>query len=199
MPVAATALYKPGETAPVGSYQPGDFILTHGTAWTSKLIRFGSRLRYRGDNAPYAKFSHSALIVSANGDLIEAQERGVRRNNLRSYAEHTYVVVHPTLQVFGVTPPGNAVRDADRIARANAVGYVTHQLGDRYGYLTCVCIGFGLLTGGTLTFGFDGNQICSGLVARAQERLGYEFPRNPAEIMPADLAWQFGVQPLPEW
>jgi len=61
--------------------------------------------------------------------------------------------------------------------------------------MTDLCITIGLLTGGNLSFGFNGQAICSGLVARSLERMGYNFnPRNPSEIMPADLAAAFDVR-----
>lgn len=54
--------------------KPGDFLLTHADAWTSKLIRFGEGLRYRGPNrtpimpADLARFFDVRGCVSARHD-----------------------------------------------------------------------------------------------------------------------------------
>ncbi len=63
--------------------------------------------------------------------------------------------------------------------------------------MTIVSIALSLMMGGKFTFGFDGQAICSGLVARALERTSAIFNRDPAHIMPADLAKYFGVEPPP--
>jgi hypothetical protein len=52
---------------------------------------------------------------------------------------------------------------------------------------------FNLLTGGRINFFLDGTTICSGLVARAQERAGAIFSIDPSHIMPADLAKYYGA------
>jgi uncharacterized protein YycO len=182
-----------GDEARTSDYRPGDFILTHGDAWTSKLIRFGSRLRYHGDKAPFAKFSHSAMIVSATGDLVEARKSGVERSHLSDYKYRTYVVIDSKSPAF---PTGETVNAAFRV---NSVKFAESCVGNKYGYITCVAIGLNLLTGGKFDFGIDGQEICSGLVSRCLERFGYIFPRDPAHQMPADLAVFFGVNPLPEW
>jgi hypothetical protein len=61
--------------------------------------------------------------------------------------------------------------------------------------LTIVSIALSLLTGGKFTFGFDGQSICSGLVARALERMCAIFNRSSSHIMPADLAKYIEVEP----
>jgi hypothetical protein len=61
--------------------------------------------------------------------------------------------------------------------------------------MNIVSIALSLITGGKFTFGFDGQAICSGLVARALERTNAIFNRDPEHIMPADLAKYFNVQP----
>ena len=45
--------FRPGEGAQPADYDPGDFILTHGNAFFSKLIRFGQGLRFRGPDRKY--------------------------------------------------------------------------------------------------------------------------------------------------
>ena len=54
--------------------------------------------------------------------------------------------------------------------------------------LSIASLGVTLLAGAKLTFFVDGEFICSGLVARAMERTGAIFNRDPVHITPADLA-----------
>lgn len=61
-----------------------------------------------------------------------------------------------------------------------------------------ISIAISLLFGGKFTFGFDGQFICSGLVARSLERTNAIFDRSPSHIMPADLAKYFRVTPPPK-
>jgi hypothetical protein len=44
----------------------------------------------------------------------------------------------------------------------------------------------------------DGTEICSGLVARGEERTRAIFSREPSHVMPADLAKYYDA-PLPLW
>ncbi len=81
--------------------------------------------------------------------------------------------------------------------REQAVKFARTCLGMKYGYLDIVSIALSLLTGCKFSFGFDGQAICSGLVARALERTNAIFNRSPSHIMPADLAKYFGVDPPP--
>lgn len=69
--------------------KPGDFILTKGDAWTSKLIRFGQRLRFRGEERPFADWNHAALMVSEDR-LVEALGAGVMHTELSKYEPEEY-------------------------------------------------------------------------------------------------------------
>ncbi len=173
--------YGPGETAP--NPLPGDFILTHGNAWFNKCIQIGQALRFHGTDRKYTCWDHAAIVVDEQDSLIEAAGPGVRRTDLTQYRDIEYHLVR-----LGTT--------VDATDRAEAVAFAEWSLGQDYGWLTIVCIGWGLLTGGRLTFGFEGQQICSGLVARALERTRAIFDRNPEDIMPADLAKYYHVEPL---
>ena len=191
-PVARESVERcaPGEEAV--AYRPGDFVLTHGDAWTSKLIRFGQRLRIHGDDRKYTHWNHAAIIVSEDGALIEALGAGVMRTQLSKYEASEYHLVRIA---------------ADGDDRAQAVAFAEWAAGDtgdphggkrqRYGFLTLVSIAYTLVTGGKFTFGIDGQAICSGLVARAMERTGAIFNRTPTHIMPADLAKYYAVEPPP--
>jgi hypothetical protein len=73
---------------------PGDFILTHGGEFFSRVIQFGQGLRFMGKDQAYTYWNHTALIVSADGALIEALGPGIRRNTLAAYKGTQYTVVH---------------------------------------------------------------------------------------------------------
>lgn len=170
--------FGPGETAP--DLQPGDFILTHGRSWMGKLIRFGERLRYRGPNHKYTRWNHVALIVDANGSLIEADEGGVHRAQLSKYRAVEFYLVRI---------------EASDEARAHAVEFAEWSLDQSFGWLNLISITLSLLTGIKLEIGLDHQETCASLVARALEHAGKILETDPARTMPADLAMQFHVEP----
>jgi uncharacterized protein YycO len=172
--------------APKPSARAGDFILTHSTGTFGRLIRFGEHLRYRGPEKVFAHWSHAAIFVNDNGDIIEALGGGVQKRNIAVYRNTEYVVVH--------LPSTTAKQDRDQ-----AVKFADHCLNESYGWLTIVSIALTLLAGSKLNFGVDGQQICSALVARAAERIGEIFDENePWHLMPADLAKHFNVSEIGE-
>lgn len=188
-PVARTSVTRCASGDGATAFEPGDFILTHGEAWTGRLIRFGQRLRIHGADRRYTYWNHTALISSEGGALIEALGRGVARTQLSSYLGVEYHLVRI---------------DAGPEDRRQAVAFAEWAAGgpggdgsQRYGFLTIVSIAYTLVTGGKFTFGIEGQTICSGLVARAMERTGAIFNRTPTHIMPADLAKYYSVEPPP--
>ena len=82
----------PGQTDP--DPLPGDFILTHGGEFWSRVIHFGQGLRFAGKDRPYTFWNHTALVVSADGAIIEALGPGVQRNTLAAYKGTQYTIVH---------------------------------------------------------------------------------------------------------
>lgn len=180
IPPSTVATYPPDEAAV--TWVPGDFLLTHRTALFSRFIRSCQKLRIHGDDAMFTYWSHAALIVSDQGELIEALKQGVCRTNASAYRDVIYKVVHVT---------------ASPEDRAQAVAFA-HWSADRheqFGHITLWSIFLSLITGGRLSFYVDGTEICSALVARCQERTGAIFDRQPSHIMPADLAKYYQVQP----
>jgi uncharacterized protein YycO len=146
------------------------------------VIQFGQGLRFSGKDAPYTYWNHSALIVTADGAIIEALGPGVRRNTLAAYHGTQYTVVHI---------------DASNEDRKEMVAFAEHWVGGQYDWATIVSITLSLLTGAKFSFGFAGQQICSGLVARALERTTAIFDQEPSHVMPAELAKMFAVTPPP--
>jgi uncharacterized protein YycO len=169
--------FAPGERT--AAIAPGDFILVHGLSFTPKAIRLGQRMRFRGARREFAFWNHAALYVG-NGNLIEAKGHcRVRHIPLAQYDVRHYAVVRTGCE--------------DMAMRQNAVKFARRQVGSGYGYLTILTLIAWSFTGGKLTIGLSGTNICSGLVARATERLGEIYDRDPETVMPADLAEAYGV------
>ena len=165
-----------------GAPRAGDFILTHGDEWTSKLIRFGQALRYRGTSAKYTYWNHTALVVDDQGSIVEALGTGVAQRSIHDYDPTQYTLVRI---------------DASDADRAEAASFACSTIGADYGWITIVSIAASRVTGGKFAFAIDGQLICSGLVARALERTTAIFRHDPARIMPAELAEFFSVEPPP--
>lgn len=172
------------------AYTPGDILLVDdyagGSDLLGNLIRAGERARY--GNSDYARWTHAALIVSTDGDLVEALANGVCQSHISEYENYETLIVQPTEPIF-----------SDK--RAYAVRFAAAQVGDKYDVLDFVTLAMTLLTGLDLSLHSDKRFICSGLVARATECYtanGYPLPTE--QMMPGDLAdyWQANSgKPLP--
>lgn len=171
--------YGPGEAAQ--TYTRGDFILTHGNKTYDRLIHWAQGLKMHGPDRKYTRWNHAALIIDEQGTIVEANGDGVDSNPISKYTPTEYYLVH--------------IEAAD-IERDNEVKFGQWAEGQRYGKLTIFSVFLSLLFGSTIIFALQGQEICSGLVARALERTGYIFDDDPAHIMPADLAKCFEVVPV---
>ena len=170
--------------------QPGDVGLTRGSGFVDWAIRFAESQRYGGDS-PEARWNHAFMIVSANGDLIEAQAQGMARGSMAEYPDaggHT--ILRPTYPAGG----------ADRAVKA-----MTDLLGEKYNYLEIVSLALAYMTQTRVRIGVKGEQICSGAVSFACDQGGVpmgedEEWNSPADVMHVALeqgwAWVAGV-PLP--
>ena len=174
--------FPPGQAVAHGEFTKGDFILTHGSGWIPNLSRFGQRIRFRGQERKYACWSHVALIADDHGGLIEASHDGVQRSDLSQYLETEYHLVRL---------PEPIANDHDRNQVCTFAETCLHQ---EYDFLAPFSIAFSLLTGLRIALYYEGQTMCSGLVARALERTGVIFNRNPAHMLPADLARHFQVE-----
>lgn len=176
-PCQATNFCPPGNRAEI--IRPGDFILVHGTGVGSWLIRFGQKLRFNNLlNKQFAYWNHAAMIILADGTLIESDISGVKQVNLSKYDQRSYTVVYIEAS------------DEDRVEE---VKFAQASLGQRYGWSQVVSIGLSMLTGLKFSFGFDDEMVCSGLVAKCLERTNAIFSRNSSNISPADLAKYYNV------
>lgn len=184
-PAGVTVSHYPPGQAPE-RFVPGDFSLHRattnrargGTTTTlGRLIQAGERARY-GDS-DFARWTHSALIVSEAGDICEAIEKGVALDNIEKYRGTDYLVVHVS---------------ASSDQRALACGFARTRVGDHYGIVNFVGLAVQALFGWNLSLHMDGQFICSGLVARATEKYIDAYPRSPENMMPGDLAYFWGAQ-----
>lgn len=172
--------YVAGASPPV--WHPGDFILTRSDSLFGRLIRFGERLRFRGSDRRYTWCNHAALVIGENGELAEALARGVVRSRASKYQQKDYVVVRTGADRQDVA---QILAFADWVLRTRA----------RYDWTEIASLAITLLTGAKFTFFIDGEYICSGFVARAMERAGAIFSRDPVHVTPADLARYYGATP----
>ena len=171
----------------MADYRPGDILLVRNSSGGSdligNLIMAGQRARY--GNVDEARWTHSALIVSATGDLVEALARGVARTNIAKYAKVETLVVNV-----------NATSEERTLIVAGALT----QVGDSYGVLDFISLAFSLLTGIRWSLHADRQPICSELCARFTEKVIPAYPYCAERMMPADLgfSWEaFSGQPLP--
>lgn len=170
------SLYIEGERAE--NLQPGDFILTHRRSLITSLISFGQSLRNEWTLAGY---THAALVLSEDGDLAEALDKGVVEGHIRNYDREHY-------RLFRVRASSH-----DQVQILNFADSVLDARWE-YSYLTIASIILQLATGSTLTFSRAGTAICSGFVAEALVRAGFVFDKPPHVMMPADLAREFGAE-----
>jgi hypothetical protein len=171
------------------TYLPGDILLIRDYSGQGdllgNLIMAGERARY--GNSDMARWTHSALIVSTDGHIVEALEEGIRLTNISKYAAVETLIVSPSSAV----PP----------LRAFAIAFALAHIDTDYDVLDFVSLAASLLTGWDLSLHSDKRFICSGLVGRATECYtlgGYPYPSE--QLMPADLGVAFGAltgEPLP--
>jgi uncharacterized protein YycO len=179
-PISSAERFGPDHEAT--EFEPGDFILTHRRGPIPRLIRAGQRLRFRGADRPYAHWSHSAIIVAADGAIVEAEASGVKRDHLSRYKAVEYHLVR-----LGDTA---GARD-----RAQAVRFAERLVGDAFGFGEMIAVSINILSGRRLSLTRKSHMICSALVARALERTDAIFEPDPAGMLPADLAKHYGVRP----
>ena len=159
-------------------YVPGDFILVSTKGVLAKFIRFGQFIRYHGKMKPFAHWNHAAMVISENGDIVEAVGRGVVVSNIGEYKNVEYYYVSTKL---------------NKQSRDQAVAACKSFIKDKYGWLTILSIATELATGIKMQFTNSNTMICSAVVAQSLWAGGVVFDRNPYQMMPADLAASFNI------
>jgi hypothetical protein len=182
----STVTNFPAGVEPVGPFVPGDFFVVcdWNEDWLGRLIRAGSRVRY--GNTDHARWSHSGMIVGADGSIVEAESAGIQLNNISKYQDADVYVVHTKASV-----------EQAKLACA----YAAEQVGTSYDVLDFVGLGFQCAFLTRFAIHRDGAFICSELVARCTEKYIVGYPRGADSMMPADLAIYWKVetgQPLPK-
>ena len=178
--MAASERYGPGEEAK--ELAPGDFILAHRNHVVARLISLAQKRRFKGSDAAFAHWSHTALLVETNGDLVEAEITGVRQNPISRYRAGEYHLVR-----LG--------SEFSEEARSRAVAYAKEQVGQGFGFLDMFGAGLYLLFGWRVRLARRGHEICSGLVVRALQAGGLLPGLDPLLTLPADLAKHYDVRP----
>jgi uncharacterized protein YycO len=178
--MATAERYGPGEEAK--DLIPGDFILAHRRHPVAGLISLAQKRRYRGADAVFAHWSHTALVVDETGSLVEAEVTGVRQNPISRYRAGEYHLVRlgPEFSSEG---------------RAAAVANAMQQVGQGFGFLDMFGAGLYLLFGWPVRLVRRGHEICSGLVVRALQAGGLVPDLDPLLTLPADLAKRYDVRP----
>lgn len=172
-----TTLLVPANQEIPLEYHAGDFILIKGKKTLfSSLIRFGQSFRFRGEDSKYVGYTHAAMFADSYGNLIEALGNGVRTNHISEYKEYDFLLVRIS---------------ATDIDREKMSRFIRASINDGYGWTTIVSIALSLMTGLKFSFGFMGQEICSGLIARALERTDFIPPVDASHCVPAALAKWF--------
>src|SRR5262249_51806378 len=79
----------------------GDFVLIHGSHWTSWLVQAGQAFRYRGDSRRYTYWNHAAIFSDDAGHIIEALGAGVVERHISVYdPAHYHLVFLPRPRRF---------------------------------------------------------------------------------------------------
>ncbi len=178
--MAKVERYGPGQDA--ANLVPGDFILAHRHHLIAALISHAEKRRFTGPDAPFAHWSHAALLVDSDGTLVEAELTGVRSSPLAKYRDDEYHLVR--------------LGEEFRLeARQRAVTYILAQVGQAFGYLDMAGAGLHLLFGWPLRWVRRNHEICSSLVVKALQQGGLAADLDPALALPADLAKEFDVRP----
>jgi uncharacterized protein YycO len=146
------------------------------------LISWGQKRRFKGPDATFAHWSHAAVVVARDGDVVEAESMGVVRSPISKYRDEEY----------------HLVRLGDRITaegRRAEVAYAEGQVGQAFGYLDLAGTALHLLFGWPLRWIRRNHEICSSLVVKALQKGGLMRDFDPATTLPGDIAKAFDVRP----
>lgn len=135
-------------------------------SWLGRLIRRVTKSR----------FSHNAVMV--DGTLYEALGSGIRKLEGRDARRRAAEAVD-AISLYLL--PGERMR-----MRA----FLDRHVANGYSFAGFVAAGIDAITGWKLIIALDGQYICSGYVAAALVRAGYDPPEDPRLMSPEDL-WQW--------
>jgi hypothetical protein len=159
-------------------YKPGDIVLTRGTGFFARAIRFFSRRI--GESRTMV--NHVGIIVEGGyfPVLVEALRTVERRALLDSYGEAEFAVYRP------INVPG--------LARKVIVATAEDYVGRKYGWLKIALHGLDWALQGAYVFRrlgrMDAYPICSYVVAHAYAAADLTFGVAPGAATPDDI-WDF--------
>lgn len=165
------------------TYVPGDILLVNDYTGQGdllgNLIRAGEKARY-GKDAPAdtVYWTHSALIVSTEGDLIEAMAQGVAWGHVSEYAAVPTKIIH-----IPATP-----RERDLITQG-----AKQDVGLEYNRVDFASLATQLLFGVDWGVNDGRADICSELVSRYTEKVIPRYPYKPGDMMPLDIDAYYGA------
>ncbi len=145
-------------------FQPGDFILTHGTSFFDRLIQLFTM----------SHWNHTALIIDSDGTIVELVEQGIKKHNIKKYEQTEYFIVQTDF----------SPEDHKEIFDYAEFMLKKHQ---NYGFGQIASITLKIITKSRLIIKLDGSQICSEFVANSLARGGINFDKDASLISPADL------------
>ncbi len=186
------------ETASERTFRPGDFVLTHSTgslAWSMGM-------------ATASRLNQAALIVDSSGGLVEVNPffmsawGGLRRSHINEYLERRAPVLVGYVELLDGTR-NEVVRFAEQMLyeqrRFNewqfaglllhlSMGIAPRSLTGKYAALRPL---HGLFDHHALVLKEENIFTSAELVARALERGGFLWGKDPAYMTPADLLERF--------
>lgn len=127
-------------------------------------------------------WSHVAIAVGDQGEIIEARWNGVKEDNIDVYDKVEYMIVHTSQNIL-----------ANPQDLSQALVYLHSQVDKPYGYLTLIGTATRFLIPGHNFMFMSQHNICSGLAAQALTRGTFVPSIQPATISPAELAEALGV------
>lgn len=160
---------------------PGDIVLVHRRhGFYSFWISIGQGLRFKGPKH-FKYWTHIAIVVGDQGEIVEAAWPCVRGANLIEYKE-----AGADFAIADITPW------ADVHDREQVVAFAKHAIGTKYGIAEAASLGFWMM--GVPVRSSVGNQlICSALGAEAASRTNIIFPTEPLWMTPAHHAQFFNI------
>jgi hypothetical protein len=169
--------FGPGEDCT--DSQSGDLILVATDDLPAKVIRFGERLRLRGDDRVFANVSH-AMTALGDGTVVEMIGGGGVITALVAYWHLSYAVVNTTLTSLGQQ------RAACQVAR--------WYVGIDYGFPSVASDAIYLLTGLPIALTIGQSVVCSAMATATQRPLGLIPAKVDIAVLPSDLAQWYDVR-----
>lgn len=163
-------------------HQIGDLVFCNSKGFIGFLIRVGQWIKWRD----WYQHNHTAVLDSWDENkqdwrVIQARSKGVTRGDYLSKIAPggTYEIVK--------FPTGASLPDF--------MFYLRGQVGDKYGFLTDVCIGVNILTPKVIKIDVrrDGTWICSGVISAGLMFAGWDPMVDASDIYQISPAELYGM------